>query len=270
MKMSRLTLSVLLFGLTVGVGAQSLWSPGFTGYLSGTSSLQVGDLVSVTIDTNTKLSYTSSNVSDRTLTLEFTGGAAGNPLSFLPPGTSSEKSNLKGGEEIKLSTKLVARVQQIDSGGHALIQGSRTLEVNGRAEMVSVTGWIDPAMMTDGKSVGFNELADSKLVYSSTLIQNQPVLTQSDIQQALAQSTGSATTAPQAGAASPPLGTSAAPRPAAVTPPPPSGAVAPTPAATQGAGTTAAGPQITDAKKRQLLLEYLNKMLDLIFSKGSP
>ena len=271
MKISRLSLIFLLFGFAEGVGAQSLWNPGFTGYLSGKSSLQVGDLVSVSIDTNTKLSYSSSNVSDRTLTLEFGGSSGGNPLSFLPQGTSGEKSNLKGGEDISLSTKLVARVQSLDQGGHAFIQGSRTLAVNGRQEMVTVSGWMDPSMLSGGRQIGFSDLADSKLVFSSTLMQNQPVLTSGDITQALAQSASPASpsgtalasvTAPTTGS-TPAAGT----LPGSGTPAPTTGATTPSAATQPPASATL---QLSDAKKRALLLDYLNKMLDLIFSKGSP
>lgn len=277
MKISRLTPIILFFGITVGATAQSLWTPGFTGYLSGKSSLQVGDLVSVSIDTNTKLSYTSSNVSDRTITLEFSGSSGGNPLSFLPKGTSNEKSSLKGGENISLSTTLVARVQQLDQGGHALIQGSRTLEVNGRQEMVTVSGWMDPAMMSEGRHVSFRNLADSKLVYSSTLMQKSPVLTQADITQVLSQvapSTGT-TTAGQGTATAPATsGPPTSPAPTTA----PSAAGAPTGSAPSGgtaassasAGASTGGLALTDAKKRALLVDYLNKMLDLIFAKGSP
>ena len=292
MKISRLTPIILFFGIAIGAAAQSLWTPGFTGYLSGKSSLQVGDLVSVSIDTNTKLSYTSSNVSDRTITLEFSGSSGGNPLSFLPKGTSNEKSSLKGGEDISLSTTLVARVQQLDQGGHALIQGSRTLEVNGRQEMVTVSGWMDPAMMSEGRHVSFQDLADSKLVYSSTLMEKSPVLTQADINQVLSQvapsggSTaggqgavapgGTATGAPPTTAApgTTPSATgtaTAAPGTTPSTAGPTTGITpggAATPSASAGAST--GGFALTDAKKRALLVDYLNKMLDLIFAKGSP
>lgn len=260
---SRLAFVVLLFFSAECVGAQSLWNPGFKGYLAGRDSLNVGDLISVIIDANTKLSYSSSNVSDRTITINFQGAATGNPLSFLPPGTSAGKSNLKGGEEIRLSTKLVVRVQKLDATGNAFVQGSRTLEVNGRAEMLTVSGWLDPAMLIDGRSVAFDNLADSNLVYSSTLLQRHPVLTQSDITQALAQAATGA--APPAGA-----GTSAAAPPAPNAPATASAPSTPSASAQGTAGSAAPGLQITEAKKRQLLLEYLNKMLDLIFSNGTP
>ncbi len=284
MKVSRLTPIILFFGIAVGATAQSLWTPGFTGYLSGKSSLQVGDLVSVSIDTNTKLSYTSSNVSDRTITLEFAGSSGGNPLSFLPKGTSNEKSSLKGGENISLSTTLVARVQQLDQGGHALIQGSRTLEVNGRQEMVTVSGWMDPSMMSEGRHISFQDLADSKLVYSSTLMNKAPVLTQADITQVLSQvapsggaaAGGQGTTSVAGGAGSAPAAGSP---PSATAPSTPAPSAGSTPGTAPSSGTTApsasagaptGGFALTDAKKRALLVDYLNKMLDLIFAKGSP
>jgi flagellar basal body L-ring protein FlgH len=271
MKISRLSLIFLLFGFAEGVGAQSLWNPGFTGYLSGKISLQVGDLVSVSIETNTKLSYTSSNVSDRTLTLEFSGSSGGNPLSFLPQGTSGEKSSLKGGEDISLSTKLVARVQSLDQGGHAFLQGSRTLEVNGRQEMVTVSGWMDPSMMADGRQIGFSDLADSKLVFSSTLMQNQPVLTAADIAQVLAQAAPPASPAVPGATAPVTVGTPATAAAPANGAQPSASAAAGSLSSTAAGQTTSPGTlQLSDAKKRALLLDYLNKMLDLIFAKGSP
>lgn len=266
MKACRLSLVVLLVWIAEGAWAQSLWNPGFAGYLTGKTSLQVGDLVSVKIDTNTKLSYTSSDVSSRTITLNFSGGSGGNPLSFLPHGTSGGNASLKGGEELKLTTRLVARVERLDSNGSAFIQGSRTLEINGRQEMVSVSGWLDPSMLSDGgKTIAFNELADSKLVYSSTLVAIKPLLTQSDITKILSQAAPTGGTAAPSGGSSPGGGgASGAGSPAG------GGSTSPAPAAAATTAQPSSGYQLTEAKKRELIVEYLNKMLDLIFQKGTP
>ncbi|HUZ18636.1 MAG TPA: flagellar basal body L-ring protein FlgH [Spirochaetia bacterium] len=264
---ARLAAIALVFCTAAGVfaQAQSLWSPGFSGYITGRSSLAVGDLVSVKIDTKTKLAFTSSQVSDRNLMLEFSGGSASDIMSFLPHGTSGEKSNLKTNEELDLTTMLGARVQNLDSGGHVFVQGTRTVEIGGKAETVTVSGWLDPSMLSEGRVVAFDQLADSKLVFTTALSGQKPILTQSDIARVLAAAAQAGTGAAVAPAT--PSGTVGSPAlPPAGQPggPVQAGGAAQAGASSQGAA--AASYTVTEEKKRQLLLQYLNDMLSLIFS----
>lgn len=276
--------AVLLVWTAAALQAQSLWSPGFSGYITGHNSLETGDLVAVKIDTKTKLAYSSSQVSSRNLTIEFSGGAAPNILSFLPQGQTGNKSNLKDGEELDLSTVLGAKVVRLDSSGNAFIEGARTVDIGHRQESITVTGWLNPSMLSSQGQVPFDQLADSKLVFQTGLSATAPVLTPSDITQVLSQVQGAfPALAATAGASSPP----GAPVPGAATGTGTSGGAAATgtgasgSATATGTGTAPAPPSasaavpaspaaptytLTEQKKRELLLQYLNDMLSLIFS----
>ncbi len=250
---------------------QSLWQPGFSGYLVGKSALAVGDAVLVTIDSNTKLSYSASAVSDRSITLQFSGGGSGDLFSFLPNGASGSKANLKGDEQVVLSGSLMTRVQSIDPSGMLFVQGSRSMDVNGRTQLLSISGWVDPKLL-QGRTIPFSQMADAKLVYQS-ILESPPVLTQSDINQVMQQLAAAPPTAPGAAATAPtqPPATGAQ----VAQPAPPAAAAAGQPAAGQAAAPqaqaapAAAPPQpsytLTDQKKKELLLQYLNAILGLIF-----
>ncbi len=271
--MPRSVAGILMFFLAPLAFGQSLWQPGFSGYLVGKSSLAVGDAILVTIDTSTKLSYSDSSVSDRSITLQFSGGGSGNLFSFLPNGTSGGKASLKGDEQVALSGSLMTRVQSIDPNGLLFVQGSRSMDVNGREQILSIRGWVDPKLL-QGRTIPFSQVADSKLVYQSFL-QSPPVLTPNDITQIMQQLTvpagqGAAGT----GVAQPAVGAQAAAPPAAAPGAPAAAGAGGQPAAAPAAPSgvlpapTAPGPAyaLTDQMKKELLLQYLNAILGLIFS----
>lgn len=261
---------VLLVWTGAALQAQSLWDPGFSGYITGHNSLQPGNLVSVKIDTKTKLAYSSSQVSSRNLTVDLSGGAAPNVLSFLPKGQTGNTSNLKDSEELDLSTVVGAKVVRLDSNGNAFVQGSRTVDVGNKQESITVSGWLNPAMLSSQGQVPFDVLADSTLVFKTGLSALTPVLTQSDITQVLSQlqaatsALGSSTAAPGP-AGAPPTGVAVAPgAPGAVA----AGATSPTVSGAAAAASSPPAPTyaLTQQKQRELLLQYLNDMLGLIFS----
>jgi hypothetical protein len=111
--------------------------------------------------------------------------------------------------------------------------------------------------MVDEKGrVSFSQLADSRLVYRAILQSPRDVLTQKDLQEMLAPPAAST-------AAVPATATSTTTAPATTAP-----AATPTGAA---ASTTSPSAQktlaIPDARKKELLLLYLNRLLDIVFSQ---
>lgn len=280
----RIAAIVLLSLSLSGVQGQSLWTPGFSGYLSGSSTLKVGDTVLVTIDANTKLSYTASNVSDKSLTLQFGGGDTGNLFSFLPAGSTGSKQNLKGDEQLALTGSLVTRVQSIDANGTIFVQGSRSSTINGREQSISLSGWVDPRLLKDSRTIPFSQVADARLDYRSVLEPSAPVLTSNDLVQVIQSiaTQNAAAVGPQGAGAPPAAASPAGSAPAAAGPAPaqPAAPGAQPPAAAQagyqGQTPVAAGQPpppsvtLTDQKKRELLLQYLNQLLDLVFQPTAP
>jgi hypothetical protein len=260
MKASRILVVAALICLTGRSGrTDTLYSPGFDGYLTGRSAVQVGDLVYVEVDGSSRLSFQSSRSDARNLTLEFSGGEFGNLFSFLPAARTGGEQNLRGRQEYALRSRFAARVMQVDETGKARIQGSRSVNLEGKQENLTLSGWLDPADLGGGREVRFSQLADSRLSFRTLLQPTAPTLTTQDIQAVVAALGQPA--APAAGTAGPPAA-GAAPAAAAV---PPAGAAAGAPGLAPAGQTARPSYQITDSKRLELFLRYVNQLIDLLF-----
>jgi hypothetical protein len=240
-----------LLAAAVAAGADSLWSPAFKGYLSGGTGLAVGDSFVVQIDASSSLTFSSSSNDSKNLTLEFTGGSAGDLFSFLPQVRTGGTLTTAGKDSISLTTSLPVLVTAIAPDGTAQVQGTRTISVQGKNESITVSGTVSPGLAGKG-TISFSQLANARLAYTTLLSSATPVLSAADLQTIV-------TPAPAAAA------------PAAA-PGAPAGAPTAGAAATAaGAAATTAAPQTTlsipDARKKQLLLLYLNRLLDVLFTQ---
>lgn len=268
-------LFIILAGL-YPLGAESLWSPGFKGYVTSRGVLTKGDTVVVVIDSSSNLTFSASSSDSKTLTLEFSGGAGGNLFSFLPQGKTGGETNLKGAEQYSFRGQIAASVTDVDPTGRGLIQGTRTITIQGKEESVTVSGSVNPKDVDQNGEVPLSRVADAKLLFRTFVEPSQPVLSDQDIQQLISAAAAAATPTPATtggpGAVTPATPATVAPAGApatSTTPTAPAGTSAlPASTATTGA---AAAPSTTltlsDAKKRELLLTYLNRLIDIIFSQ---
>ncbi len=261
MKAARVILPVLLFAAIVPAGAESLWTPDFKGYLSGSKGLAVGDALVVQIDASSSLSFSSSSNDSKNLTLEFTGGDAGNLFSFLPQVRTGGALSTTGKDSLSLKTQVPVVVTAINPDGTAQVQGSRTVAIQGKNESITIAGSVSPSLLDQQGVVNFNKLANARLTYTTFLASAKDILSAADLQTLLAPAAaaGAATTAAAPAAAA--AGNAA--KPAA-----PAAAAGATPA-TAAAATTPAqtGLAIPDARKKELLLLYLNRLIDIVFNQ---
>jgi flagellar basal body L-ring protein FlgH len=250
---------VLLLAALTRAGGDSLWSPDFKGYLSGGRGFAVGDTIVVQIDASSSLSFSASSNDTKNLTLEFTGGESGNLFSFLPQLRTGGAQSTTGKDSLSLKTQVPVVVTAVNPDGSAQVQGSRTVSVQGKNESVTVSGSVSPALLDQKGTINFSRLANSRLVYTTFLASAKDVLTQADLQTLLTPAPASGAPAAEAAAA----GTPAAGTPAAAQP------GAPAPQGAQAAAGAAQTPQqslvISDARKKELLLLYLNRLIDVVF-----
>ena len=240
--MKRILAILFLAAVVLEVPAESLTGPGFKGWLSG-KGLVKGDSVFVEIDTTSKLAFSAAGSDSRTFTLEFTGGETGNLFSFLPQGRTGGDRSLSGGQELSLRGRIPVVVQEIDGTGRALVRGSRAIEIEGREESIEISGWVHPRDVDGDRGVTFSRIADARLVYRTLLSSARDVLSAEDIRKVLAAAPAAPATPAAPAAAT--AGTTAA---AASTPP-------------------ASTMSLTDEKKLELLLVYLNRLIDLVFGR---
>ncbi len=125
--------------------------------------------------------------------------------------------------------------------GTAQVQGSRTINVQGKNESITISGSVPPRLHAQKGAINFSQLANARLAYTTLISSATNVLSPSDIQ------------------------TITTPAPAAAT------AAAPAAGAAAATAATTAAPQttqtISDARKKELLLVYLNRLLDVVFSQ---
>jgi hypothetical protein len=237
MKVTPILIPVIL-AASLGGWADTLWTPSFDGYLSAGRAVAAGDIVYVQIDGATSLSFQAAASDAKSLTLEFSGGEFGNLFSFLPQVRSGGEQSGSGRQQYALESRFAARVAQVDQTGKARIEGTRSVALEGRQESLALSGWLDPADLVSGREVRFSQLADARLAFRTLLEPAAPTLTSRDIQQIVA-----ALAEPTAGASP------------------------------QGAGSVGAAPaagaraeySLTDARKRELFLRYVNRLVDFLF-----
>lgn len=237
----------LFFAAVLPVNGDSLWTQDFKGYLSGSRGLAVGDALVVQIDASSSLSFSSSSNDNKNLTIDFSGGSSGNLFSFLPQVRTGGSLTTAGKDSLSLKTQVPVVVTALNPDGTAQVQGTRTVAIQGKNESITITGSISPGLLDQKGSINFSRLANARLTYTTFLASAANVLSPADLQTVLAP----AAPAAAAGAAVPATAPGAAP------------------AATAAAGTvpTQPGLTITDARKRQLLLIYLNRLIDVLFSQ---
>ncbi|MFP4562015.1 MAG: flagellar basal body L-ring protein FlgH [Spirochaetia bacterium] len=233
----------ILFFLTVITGlsgAENLWTSDFQGYIAEKPVLTEGRLLRVIIDSSTQLDLSASYNADKELVLRFSGGDTGNLFAFLPDIDATNRRTAEGEEESSLRASLGARVIEIDDTGAARIQGSRTMTLQDSVQAVTVTGWVAPQNVDAENTVSFDQLADAEIVFRSFVKTGQQILTEEDIEEAVLAE------APEAAA----------------------------PAPDEEAETTDEedAPEqpesrytLSDERKRELLLNYINQFVQLIF-----
>jgi flagellar basal body L-ring protein FlgH len=207
------------------LSAESLWDDNFQGYIAGSSAYRAGDIVTVVIDSSLSLDFAASSKDDKSITFEFSGGDYGSLFAFLPSGRTGDDRSVSGKGKYSLKTELSARVTDIDPTGKLNITGTRTVQLEGKRETVTVAGRVDPRVLDSSGRFNFSQLEGSRLTYSSFLQPAVNTLSAADIREVVRELAAAEGEQPK----------------------------------------TETTIQLTDAKKRELLLLYLNRLVDIIF-----
>ena len=133
---------------------------------------------------------------------------------------------------MKLRGLVAAVVADTDQAGRGMVRGTRSVTLEGKEESITVSGWASPKDLDQGGGISFSRLGEGKLVFRTFLSPSRDTLTAQDIQQIVS---------PQKQAAAP--------------------------AASAPATAPSATLALTEARKKELLLVYLNRLVDVLFSK---
>jgi hypothetical protein len=244
-----------LLGLAAAsVASESLWDANSAGVISTQQTLRVGDLVTIQIDSAAAFDFEATASDNKTVSLALSGGEFGDLFSFLPTGGSSGDLATAGGQSYSVDARVGARVVETDASGNARLQGARSVALASREESVSVGGWLDPRLLGAARVAFFSDLTDGVLSITSFLAPAAPILDAGDL------------VLPEAATVDGPAARGLRLAPAAA----PDvddllaaagqlgGAVAPT-------ASQLPKLSLSDERQRELLLQYLNRLIDLVF-----
>jgi flagellar L-ring protein precursor FlgH len=167
-------------------GANSLWRPGARAFLKDARASQVGDILTVILDTSaTKDAVSISNETTETrkntdsadttslLGYEATiwkklpgNNSAANPASLLNV-NSARGIDGKGtiARTDTVTTALAAVVTQVLPNGNLVIQGSQEIRVNFETRVVMVGGVIRQADIKSDNTISHEKIAEARFVY---------------------------------------------------------------------------------------------------------
>lgn len=148
---------------------------------------RVHDSVTIIVNESTSSELTSSNDLKRDTSNNFTltnwltpklsGGlgttqhgaaAGGNTPQFAWSGSRSHKSDSSVDRAQTFSSTLTGEVMNVLPNGYLVVQAKKTVNVNGEAQVVTVTGIVNPDHMDSNSAVKAEYLMDMKVEYSGT------------------------------------------------------------------------------------------------------
>ena len=257
MKRSMVILSASVLLLSI-LTAESLVPDNFAGFLRSDGSLTPGTIIRVLINSETRMSFSSTSGSNTTVVLNFSGGEGGSLLKFLPTGSSTASAAASGEEESLLETEFAARVTEVDAQGGFYLRGSREIRLGRGLQRVEVEGWGTLAAVDEEGRIPFNSLADSVLSYTTLTGSGADVLVEADLEERAVEPAVPAAPVVEEGEET-------GEEPAAevtdenALPPAPLAQQPPTQQPQAGELT------LTEDVRRDLLLQYMNQMIDLLF-----
>jgi flagellar L-ring protein FlgH len=163
--------------LAQGASAQSLWGkPGASrrGSIADHTALEIGDLVTVivseaqNVQDNGKMETSKDSSLDSKLEVFDIHPSTFNTLPALKYSSSrSANGEAKYSQQGVFQTRLSAVVLDVKANGTLLIEGRRTIHLDGDVKEMRVRGLVRPVDIAGDNSVGSDRIADADILYDS-------------------------------------------------------------------------------------------------------
>jgi len=166
--------------LAAPAAGTSLWSDHSHSLYSNRKASRVGDVITVMIMESSSGFSRNSSSSSKEDSQEL-GGSGTGPLDFIPlfgwdfeaeqEFSGDASNNISGG----LTAEISAQVVDILPNGHLVIEGSRSLTVNGDVEEISIFGEVRPEDVLANNTVRSTNVANARIGYTGEGPGNQAV-----------------------------------------------------------------------------------------------
>ena len=135
---------------------------------------RIGDALTVVITENASASNRTATSTDKSnkLNIGSTVPGGGNILDFIP--LHSLKSNAQNRFQGKASTtrsanlsaRVTVNVTGVKPNGDLVVEGVRTLKINGETEAIYLSGSVNPAFISRQNTVSSTNIADLRMEYT--------------------------------------------------------------------------------------------------------
>ena len=142
-------------------------------------SFAVGDIITVEIAESSKATSSSQSRTDRSQNHNMNVQAGQGALSFIPlTGMSGASQNNSKGDantsrDASLTSRMTVRIIDIDMNGNLIIEGSRSVAINGEDETTTLRGVIRPKDVSPNNVIASHNIADAKISYSGKGVVNE-------------------------------------------------------------------------------------------------
>lgn len=130
-------------------------------------AFKVGDALTVLIQESASASSSVDAKANRSMDLGLRGQTMGQQVRGLSAGTTSSSDG--GGQVVRsgrVAAQITVTVSEIQANGEMLINGQQTVDLNGEAQIITVSGRVRPRDISDSNSVLSSRLADPHITYS--------------------------------------------------------------------------------------------------------
>ena len=172
--MLRIKLVYALRAIALAVALAATASAQVESMFADPKANQVGDALTVIIQENASASNQTSTTTSKqnTTAISSTVPGAGNILDFIPLHSldSDFANDFSGNASTSRNARLTARMTVTVAGkkpnGDLIIEGVRTLKINGENEAIYVNGSVNPAMVRRDNTVLSSSVADLQIEYT--------------------------------------------------------------------------------------------------------
>jgi len=143
----------------------------FTSLYSDHKSFSIGDILTVDISEQSKATSTSQSRTGRSMDNSTNINAGQGPLSFIPmAGMGGSASNNFRGDanttrDASLNARMTVKIVDIDDNGNLMIEGSRTVSINGEDEITTLKGVVRSQDVGANNIVSSQHIADAEISY---------------------------------------------------------------------------------------------------------
>lgn len=162
-----LAMMVAVFGVSLPGKAASLWGDGNLNLYADDCASKVGDLLTVLIIEQTKASQEADTTTNQNFGLRLDSGMF---LTEFFPGLSPQYGD-EAGAQGKTSrsgviiAQLTVKIIEILPAGTFLVEGTKTIAVNGETEIITLQGLIRPQDIERDNTIESTKLAEVSISY---------------------------------------------------------------------------------------------------------